>query len=74
MTYTNARSARIGFATLVATILTAGLSGDAVAKAHKGHLHAPSPISESRAERVWQQPAGFGPMRGPKSPMWREVR
>jgi hypothetical protein len=35
MTNTNARSARIGFATLVATILTAGLSGDAVAKAHK---------------------------------------
>ena len=68
------RSARIGFVTLVAVILTIGIVGDAVAKGHKGRLHARSPISESRAELVSQQPARLGPMRyygGPKSPMWR---
>jgi hypothetical protein len=77
MTYINARTARFGFVTLVATVLTAGICSDAVAKAHKGRLHAYSPVSESRAEFVAQQPAQLGPMRyygGPKSPMWREVR
>jgi hypothetical protein len=74
MTYLTARSARLGFVTLIATMLTAGICGDALAKAHKGRLHARSPISESRAQLVSQQPARLGPMRyygGPKSPMWR---
>jgi hypothetical protein len=74
MTYISARSARIGFVTLVATILTAGICGDAVAKVHKGHLHPRSSIYESRAQLVPQQPARLGAMRyygGPKSPMWR---
>ncbi len=76
-----ARSARIGFVTLVATILTAGVCSDAVAKARKGRLHALTLISESREresakrlELVSQQPARPGPMRyygGPKSTMWR---
>ena len=72
MTYMITRSARIGFVTLAVTILTAGLWGDAVAKAHKGRLHAS--ISESRAQLVLQQPARPWPMHyygGPKSPMWR---
>jgi hypothetical protein len=76
MTYVSARSARIGFVTLVAMILTAGICGDAVAKVHKGRLHARSPIYESRAQLAPQQPtpAQPGGMRyygGPKSPMWR---
>jgi hypothetical protein len=69
-----ARSARLGFVTLIATILTAGICGDALAKAHKGRLHARSSIYESRAQLVSEQPARLGPMRyygGPKSPMWR---
>jgi hypothetical protein len=73
MTYISARSARIGFVTVAATILTAGICGDAVAKDHKGHLHARNSIYESRAQLV-QQPAHVGTMRyygGPKSPMWR---
>jgi hypothetical protein len=72
-----AKSARIGFVTLVATILTVGISGDAVARVHKGRLHAHSSFSESRAQLVPQEPARLGPVRyygGPKSPMWREVR
>lgn len=78
MTWLAGRSARIGFITLVATILTVGISvgicGDAVAKHGKGRLHARSSIAESHAQLVSQQPARPGPMRyygGPKSPMWR---
>ena len=76
MTCMNA-SARIGFVFLVATILTAGICGDAAAKAHKGRLHARSFTSQSRAAHeqfMWEQPAPPPPMRyygGPKSPMWR---
>jgi hypothetical protein len=74
MTYISARSARIGFVTLVATILTAGICGDAAAKVHKGRLHARNSLYESRAQLAPQQPAQPGAMRyygGPKSPMWR---
>jgi hypothetical protein len=74
MTYKTARSVRIGFFTLIAAVLTAGISGDANAKAHKRHLHARHFLSESRAQPVPQQPARLGAMRyygGPKSPMWR---
>jgi len=77
MIYVNERSARIGFVILAATILTAGICGDAAAKAHKGRLHARSFTSASRAARaqfVPEQPAAPAPMRyfgGPKSPIWR---
>ena len=74
MTYMTARSLRIGFVTLIAAGLTAGISGDATAKAYKRHLHAHHFISESRAQPVPQQPVRLGAMRyygGPKSPMWR---
>ncbi len=74
MTYINARTTRFGFVTLVAAVLTAGICSDAVAKAHKGRLHAYRPVSESRAELATQPPGQLGPMRyygGPKSPMWR---
>jgi hypothetical protein len=76
-TYRTVGSARIGFVALVATILTAGISGDAAAAIHKGRLHARSPILESHAQLVEQTPVQSGTMRyygGPKSPMWREVR
>jgi hypothetical protein len=74
MTYKTARSLRIGFVTLIAAALTAGISGGAIAKAHKRHLHAHHFLSESRAQPVPQQPVRLGAMRyygGPKSPMWR---
>jgi hypothetical protein len=74
MTCMTARSARIGFFTLVAAALTAGICGDAVAKAHKGRLHARSLTSESHAQLVAPEPVRLGTMRyygGPKSPMWR---
>jgi len=74
MTWLAGRSARIGFITLVTTILTVGIHGDAVAKHGKRRLHARSSISESHAQFVSQQPARPGPMRyygGPKSPMSR---
>jgi hypothetical protein len=73
----NARSVRIGFVILAATVLSAGICDDAVAKAHKGRLHARSFTSASRAARAQfmpEQPAAPAPMRyfgGPKSPMWR---
>jgi hypothetical protein len=73
MTYLMGRSVRIGFATLVAAIVTAGFSGNAVA-AHKGHRHVHGAVYESHAQMVTQQPAQLGSMRyygGPKSPMWR---
>ena len=77
MTCMVGRSARIGFVILVAAAMTAGICGDAVAKVHKGRLHARRSISESHAQLVLQEPVRPGPMRyygGPKSPMWRQVR
>ena len=74
MTCMIARSARVGCVALLAIILTAGICGDALAKHHKGRLHARSVADESRAQLVSQQPVRLGPMRyygGPKSPMWR---
>jgi hypothetical protein len=79
MTCMNARTAgaRIGFVTLAAMILTAGICGDAAAKAHKGRLHAHGFTPESRAARaqfVPEQPVPLAPMHyygGPKSPTWR---
>jgi hexokinase len=74
MTCISARSARIGFVTVVATILTAGICGDALAKVHKGRVHVHGPVYESRAQLAPQAPAQPGAMRyygGPKSPMSR---
>jgi hypothetical protein len=74
MTCGTGGGAPIGFVTMITAVLTAGLCGDAVAKAHKGRLHVRSATSESRAQLVSQQPARLGPMRyygGPKYPMWR---
>jgi hypothetical protein len=74
MTYMTARSVRLGFVTLVAAVLIAGACSDAVAKAHKGRLHARNSAFESHAQLVSQQPVRPGPMRyygGPKSPMSR---
>jgi putative effector of murein hydrolase LrgA (UPF0299 family) len=75
------RNIRMVFVTLAATILTAGISGHAVAKVHKKRQHAHSFKSARRGNEyrksvllVSQQPAGAGVMRyygGPKSPMWR---
>lgn len=76
MTYMARRNARIGFAILVATAMTAGICGDAVAKVHKGHLRARGVTSETPVQLVWPEPVWLGPMRyygGPKYPMWREV-
>jgi hypothetical protein len=73
MTNVMRRCARIGFATLVAAIVTAGFSGNALA-ADKQHRHVHGPVYESQAQLVSPQPAQLGPMRyygGPKSPMWR---
>jgi hypothetical protein len=65
---------------LVATIQTAGICGDAIAKTGKGPLHARNlasagyrvePVNSVQARLVQ---ARLGPMRyygGPKSPMWR---
>jgi hypothetical protein len=66
---------------LVAAILTAGTSGEALAKSGKRHMSARD-IARHRCgadsltphESVLQQRVQFGPMRyygGPKSPMWR---
>jgi hypothetical protein len=74
MSYMNAGCVRIGFVTLIAAILTVGISGDALAKAHKGRVHAHRTVVESRAEIVSEQPSQPGAPRyygGPKSPMWR---
>jgi hypothetical protein len=71
LTFVTSRTARIGCFALLAAILTAGIWGDAVAKAGMGRLHARSPAAE---ELSTQQQARLGPMRyygGPKSPMWR---
>jgi hypothetical protein len=64
-------TARILCFALLATILAAGMCGDAVAKAGKGRSYARNPASE---EVSAQQQARLAPMRyygGPKSPMWR---
>jgi hypothetical protein len=72
MTYTTGRNMRMGVVTLAAAVLTVGICGDALAKGHKGRLHAPAAY-ESRAMLVSQEPARPGTLRyygGPKSPMW----
>jgi hypothetical protein len=77
MTYMVGGNARIKFVMLVAAAMTVGICGDAVAKVHKGRLHAQSFTSKTRRELVLQEPVRPEPMRyygGPKSPMWREVR
>jgi hypothetical protein len=69
--HVTSRNARIASFALLATILTAGISVSAAAKAGKGRLQARSPVAE---ELLPQQQARLGPMRyygGPKSPMWR---
>jgi hypothetical protein len=74
MTSRTIRSARVGLVAWAVAALTAGIGGDAVAKAHKGHLHARSELSDSHAQLVAPEPVRLGPMRyygGPKSPMWR---
>jgi hypothetical protein len=74
MTYVSSKNVRSGFVALMATMLTAGISGDAIAKVHKKHLYAHHFVSESQAQLVPQQPARLGATRyygGPKSPMWR---
>jgi hypothetical protein len=81
MTCMIAGRARIGFVIMVATALTAGICGDAAAKAGKGRSHSRGFIYEGRdsksAKRLQlaSRPSGRpGPMRyygGPKAPMWR---
>jgi hypothetical protein len=74
MTHVTGRIGRISFVMLAATMLTAGLCGEAAAKVHKSRWHAPSAVYESRAQLVSPPPASPAPMRyygGPKSPMWR---
>jgi hypothetical protein len=74
MTNVTGRNLRIGLVTLVAAMLTASLSGEAVAKVHKSRVHARSAVYESPAQMVLQPATHLGPMRyygGPKSPMWR---
>ena len=80
MTCMIARGARIGFVIMVATALTAGICGEAVAKAGKGRSHSRGFIYEGRdrksAKRLQlatRQSGRPGPMRyygGPKAPMW----
>ncbi|SDS26571.1 hypothetical protein SAMN05444158_1524 [Bradyrhizobium canariense] len=76
MTFMNTTGVRIGFVALAAMSLTAGFSGNAVAKhgRRSRHVHSVSSHSRPCAQPVWQQPVRLGPMRyygGPKSPMWR---
>jgi hypothetical protein len=71
MIHLTSTTARIGCFVLLATILAAGIGGDALAKAGKGRSYARSPASE---EPSTPQQARLAPMRyygGPKSPMWR---
>jgi hypothetical protein len=66
---------------LVAAILTAGTSGEALARSGKRHMHARDiarhkcgGASITPHESVLQPRVLLGPMRyygGPKSPMWR---
>ena len=81
MTCMSTRASRVGFAIMAGMILTAGICGDASAKARKHHLHVRGFLSESRGRQAAKcaqfpslQPVRLGPMRyygGPKSPMWR---
>jgi hypothetical protein len=62
---------RIGCCALLATILIAGICGDARAKTDKVRPQTRGPATEMVST---QQQARLGPMRyygGPKSPMWR---
>jgi hypothetical protein len=66
---------RIGFVILVATLLTAGVYGDA--SANQGKTRASETEAAERLRLASSQTARLGPVRyygGPKSPMWREVR
>jgi hypothetical protein len=75
MTCMTARKIRIGFAILVATILTAGIYGDA--SANEAKRRASEKEAAERLRLASSQTARLGPMRyygGPKSPMWREVK
>ena len=77
MTCIVVRSARVGFAILLGTILAAAASGDAAAKVRKAHLHARAHLhaeaylharsfgSESRGwESAWnQEPVSQQPAR-----------
>src|SRR5882757_3599115 len=75
LTHVTTRGTRTGLFVLVATILTAGICGDAVAKTGKGRLRAHHPAAEVRGgELATGEQTRLGPMRyygGPKSPMWR---
>jgi hypothetical protein len=75
LTHVTTRGTRTGFFVLVATIMTAGICGDAVAKTGKGRLRAHHLAVEGRGgEPAKNEQARLGPMRyygGPKSPMWR---
>jgi hypothetical protein len=65
------RTVRVGYCALLATILIAGVCGDALAKTDKVRPQTRSPATEMVST---QQEARLGPMRyygGPKSPMWR---
>jgi hypothetical protein len=75
MTYMAGRSARIGYVMLVATAMTAGICGDAVAMVHKGRLHPrgvayEGPVQFVSPWPVWLELRYYG---GPKYPMWREI-
>jgi Pyruvate/2-oxoacid:ferredoxin oxidoreductase gamma subunit len=52
MTWVIARRARVGFVILIGTILTAGICGDAVAKAGKTRFYTRSFVSESRGRET----------------------
>ena len=71
MNYTCGRNVRIGLVALAAVVLTAGLCGDAAAKAGKPLVNneTAKPVQVAA-----QQPGQMRYYGGPKSPMWREVR
>jgi hypothetical protein len=70
-----AENTRIGFVILVATILTAGIYGDATANEAKRRAHDGEAAERLRLASA--KTVRLGAMRyygGPKSPMWREVK
>jgi len=71
MTCTSGRNMRIALVALAAVVLTAGLCGDAAAKAGKPHV---SNESAKPVQVAAQQPGQMRYFGGPKSPMWREVK
>jgi len=71
MTYTCGRNVRIGLVALAAVVLTAGLCGDAAAKAGKPLVNNETAKPVQVAAQQPRQMRYYG---GPKSPMWREVR